>query len=51
MPIFKCDIPHEHNEMIKLAAKEAFQSRQKYLESKILDLAEKQARKVLKEKK
>lgn len=43
---FKCDIPHDHNEMIKLAAKESFQSRQKYLEQKILELAEKQAKKV-----
>lgn len=48
MATFKCDIPEEHNEMIKLAAKESFQSRQKYLESKIIDLAEKQAKKVLK---
>jgi len=34
--------------MIKLAAKESFQSRQKYLENRIMDLAEKQAKKVLK---
>ena len=48
MATFKCDIPREHNEMIKLAASESFQSRQKYLEQKILELAEKQAKKVLK---
>lgn len=48
MATFKCDIPHEHNEMIKLAAAESFQSRQKYLEQKIIELAEKQSKKILK---
>jgi len=48
MATFKCDIPSDHNEMIKLAASESFQSRQKYLEQKIIEIAEKQAKKVLK---
>lgn len=48
MATFKCNIPHEHNEMIKVAAAESFQSRQKYLEQKIIEIAEKQAKKVLK---
>lgn len=47
MAVFKCDIPKEHNEMIKLAASESFQSRQKFLEQKIIEIAEKQAKKVL----
>lgn len=45
MAVFKCDIPHEQNELIKIAASEAYQSRQKYLEQAIKDLADKQAKK------
>lgn len=48
MAFFHYDIPHDHNEMIKLAAKESFMSRQKYLEKLIIEAAEKQARIVLK---
>jgi hypothetical protein len=47
MATFKCDIPSEHNEMIKRAAAENYQSRQKYLEQKIMEIADKQAKKVL----
>jgi len=50
MAVFKCDIPSDHNEMIKLAARENMQSRQKYIEQLIIESAKKQARKVLKNK-
>ena len=43
MAVFKCDIPHEHNEMIKLAAKKSFMSKQKFIEKMIIEAAEEQA--------
>ena len=48
MAVFKCDIPDNHNAMIKNAAKESMQSRQKFIESLIRKAAEKQAAKELK---
>lgn len=50
MAVFKCDIPYDYNEMIKLAAKKNYMSRQKYLEKLIFTTAERQARIVLKNK-
>lgn len=49
MAVFKCDIPEDHNAMIHLAAKENFMSRQKFIEKMIIEAAERQARKVLKD--
>ena len=51
MAVFKCDIPHEHNEMIKQAAKDSYMSRQKFIEKMIIEAAETQARIVLRSKK
>jgi len=51
MAVFKCDIPHEHNEMIKQAAKESYMSRQKFIEKMIVEAAEEQARIVLRSRK
>lgn len=41
MAVFKCDIPKDQNELIKQAAKEAFMSRQKFIEKMIIEAAEK----------
>ena len=47
MAVFKTDIREDKNEMIKIAAKEAFMSRQKFIEKLIDDAAKCQAKKVL----
>ena len=50
MAVFKCDIPKEQNELIKVVAKKSFMSRQKYIEKLINDHAIEQARIILGEK-